>query len=189
MRYVRALSAEEREELERLHRVGATHRERSRAQAVLLSARGYGREVIADIVCASADTVSTWLERFESGGALGLCDLPKSGRPPKLDAQATLVVAADGATSTSATKAVFACRRWCPAYGKSAGTPSPCPPNATAPATTCWASSRRAAPKSPRCMCVCIRRTSPVPTSSKPSKRNFCRDCAAATAPPRGAGG
>ena len=104
MRYVRALSAAEREELERLHRVGTTHRQRSRAQAVLLSARGYGREVIADIVCASVDTVSTWLKRFESGGAPGLCDLPKSGRPPKLDAQALLVVATALESPTPALK-------------------------------------------------------------------------------------
>ena len=88
MRYVRALSSLEESALERLHREGISHRERQRAQAVLLSSRNYGREVISDISGVSRDTMSLWLDRFERDGVDGLRDAPKSGRPSKMTAEA-----------------------------------------------------------------------------------------------------
>ena len=88
MKYVREVGTLEVEELERLHRESVSHRERQRAQAVLLSRRGYSREVIADICGVQRDTVSAWLDRFARHGLEGLRDAPKSGRPSRLSAEA-----------------------------------------------------------------------------------------------------
>jgi transposase len=50
---------------------------------VLLSARGYTVEQIAEIFGVGEDVVRTWLHRYEQGGPLGLDDRPRPGRPPK----------------------------------------------------------------------------------------------------------
>jgi transposase len=93
VKFVRLLSDTEVAGLERIHRESPHHRERQRAHAILLSSRGYCREVIADICGASRDTVSLWLERFEHQGMEGLRDVPKPGRPPKLTRQAQEMIA------------------------------------------------------------------------------------------------
>jgi transposase len=49
---------------------------------VLLSARGYTVEQIAEIFGVGEDVVRTWLHRYEQGGPLGLDDRPRPGRPP-----------------------------------------------------------------------------------------------------------
>ena len=59
-----------------------------RAQAILLSSRGYSREVIADICGVQRDTVSDWLNRFARYRLAGLRDAPKSGRPSHLSTEA-----------------------------------------------------------------------------------------------------
>ena len=61
----------DREELERLYRVGGTHRLRQRAQAILLSSRGYRVEALAALFeldpelrssgCALGKLASTWV--------------------------------------------------------------------------------------------------------------------------------
>lgn len=70
--------------MERLHREGATHRERVRAQAVLLSSRGMSLKMLSTIFEVDRDTVSGWLDRFLEGGVAHLRDAPKPGRPSKL---------------------------------------------------------------------------------------------------------
>ena len=86
------MSDSERSALEVVYRQGATHRERQRAQAILLSARGYGLDQLADILGADRDTVSRWLDRWQREGFGGLSDAPRSGRPHKLDAVAEAAV-------------------------------------------------------------------------------------------------
>ena len=66
MRFVPALSEEEAAELRRLHREGSTHRLRQRAQAILLSARGWRVDVLADLCESDRDTVSRWLDHWEA---------------------------------------------------------------------------------------------------------------------------
>jgi transposase len=56
-----------------------------RAQMILLSARGFTVPAIADIQSTSDVTVYKWLDRFQKDGPAGLYDLPRSGRPPKVD--------------------------------------------------------------------------------------------------------
>jgi hypothetical protein len=82
-------SGKEREELVKLYRSGTTHRLRERAQAILLSERGYRVEALADLFEVNRDTVSFWLERWISRGSeetmeAALSDAFKCGRPCKL---------------------------------------------------------------------------------------------------------
>ena len=87
MIFVRPLQEAERRELKQLARreVG---RVRERIRMVLLSSRGYTVPQIAAIFECEEATVRTWLERFESGGVVGLRDHPRGGRPRKADAVA-----------------------------------------------------------------------------------------------------
>lgn len=89
------LSDEQRRMLERVRR-RAVGRVSQRAHMVLLSARGYTVEQIAEIFGVGGDVVRQWLHRYEREGPLGLDDRPRPGRPPKerlarhiVDAQAS----------------------------------------------------------------------------------------------------
>jgi transposase len=86
-RTVRSPSQEERHELRRMTReeIG---RVALRAQMVLLSARSFTAQEIAEIQGASDVTVYKWLDRFDEGGPEGLYDQEREGRPPKLDEDA-----------------------------------------------------------------------------------------------------
>ncbi len=64
MRFVK-LTQEQQEQLERLYRESDNHRERQRAQALLLSNRGYRMEQLADLFSADRDTVSNWFGSWE----------------------------------------------------------------------------------------------------------------------------
>jgi transposase len=89
------LTDEQQQTLERVRR-RAVGRVSQRAHMVLLSARGYTVEQIAEIFGLGEDVVRTWLHRYEREGPLGLDDRPRPGRPPKdrparqiVDAQAS----------------------------------------------------------------------------------------------------
>lgn len=75
-----------------LHKSGKSHRERQRAQAVLLSARGMSLDQLAFVFECDRDTVSSWLDDWQSGGAAALADIARSGRPPSLDSAAQNMV-------------------------------------------------------------------------------------------------
>jgi transposase len=78
---IEPLSEEQRQVLERVRR-RAVGRVSQRAHMVLLSARGYTVEQIAEIFGVGEDVVRNWLHRYERGGPLGLDDRPRPGRPP-----------------------------------------------------------------------------------------------------------
>ena len=61
-----------------------SYRTRTRAHAVLLSARNYSINQIADIFAVDRETVTSWLARWEESETDGLDDEPKSGRPATL---------------------------------------------------------------------------------------------------------
>jgi transposase len=89
MKKVAELAPQEREALERVYREGASHRQRQRAQALMLSSRGFCIEALAEIFGIDRDTISAWLERWRNRQAdesidSVLSDAPKSGRPSKL---------------------------------------------------------------------------------------------------------
>src|SRR6187200_3423104 len=89
------LSDEQRQALEQVRR-RAVGRVSQRAHMVLLSARDYTVEQIAEIFGVGEDVVRKWLHRYQREGRLGLDDRPRPGRPPKerlarhiVDAQAS----------------------------------------------------------------------------------------------------
>lgn len=84
MRFVRDPSEAEKEELERMtqQEVG---RVAMRAHMILLSAEGYTVPEIVEIHDTTNVTVYKWFDRFDAQGPEGLYDLPRSGRPPKVD--------------------------------------------------------------------------------------------------------
>lgn len=86
MKFVSALTMSEQERLESLMKSNPTHRVRQRAHAILLSARGYSIESLADIFSTHRNTISEWLDAWASESFEGLADAPKPGRPRKLSA-------------------------------------------------------------------------------------------------------
>lgn len=75
------LTDDQRQALERVRR-RAVGRVSQRAHMVLLNARGYTVEQIAEIFGVGEDVVRKWLHRYEREGPLGLDDRPRPGRPP-----------------------------------------------------------------------------------------------------------
>ena len=76
------LTIEERGELERRLRAQTTaHRDRQRAQVVLLAADGVAGRRIAAMVGLSQQSVCKWRIQFCDRGLDGLDDAPRSGRP------------------------------------------------------------------------------------------------------------
>jgi transposase len=83
MKFVRLDEAQEAS-LRELHKNGLSHRERQRAQAILLSARGMSIDQLSFVFECGRDTISGWLDAWHAGGVAALTDAPKSGRPLKL---------------------------------------------------------------------------------------------------------
>ena len=92
MKYVSTLSDEQRTALLRVRKCSGCHRERERAHAVLLSAKGYSLGQLADIFESDRDTISGWLDDWQAKGIEGLPDAPKPGRPSKLDDNARQLI-------------------------------------------------------------------------------------------------
>lgn len=83
-KFVKPLTAAQREQLQAIMKSAAPQRTRMRAHAVLLSERRYSLDQIADIYQVDRDRVSQWLEWWEAEHLDGLDDDPRSGRPPEL---------------------------------------------------------------------------------------------------------
>jgi transposase len=82
------LSEEQRRELERLVRAPGTPQKCvRRARVVLLAARGEDNAAIAEQLGTSRVTVGLWRQRFLDFGLVGLAEVPRPGRPSKLDPQ------------------------------------------------------------------------------------------------------
>src|SRR5215210_526955 len=83
-RFIKSLSQEQQRSLNHTMRNHPSHRTRMRAHAILLSARRYSINQLADIFAVDRESVTAWLVRWEESGTKGLDDDPKSGRPPSL---------------------------------------------------------------------------------------------------------
>lgn len=57
----------------------------ARRWMIVLSARGFTAQQIAEIQGVADVTVYKWLDRFDEGGPEGLYDREREGRPPKID--------------------------------------------------------------------------------------------------------
>ena len=85
MKFIPALTEADQVALETLHHKAKTHRQRQRAHAVLLSAKGFTLEQLADIFSVDRDTVCGWLNLWQERRLDGLADAPKPGRFRKID--------------------------------------------------------------------------------------------------------
>ena len=90
MRFIE-LTSQEHEHLTLLYKTSQDHRERQRAQALLLSARRYSICELAALFDLDRDTISRWMNRWQawladSQKAPVLCDQRRSGRPAVLSA-------------------------------------------------------------------------------------------------------
>ena len=97
------LSQAERAELREAHKSARTHRERQRAHAVLLSAKGYCLNQLSNIFECDRDTISRWIDDWQTHGVAGLSDATKPGRPGKLNGEAVNFPRWNGQGDTSQT--------------------------------------------------------------------------------------
>lgn len=81
MKFAQPIPEEVRITLQEMHMNHPTFRCRQRAQAILLSARGFSIAELWSILEVRRDAISGWIDRWESEGLLGLYDRPRIGRP------------------------------------------------------------------------------------------------------------
>ena len=87
MKYVAPLRDDEIKTLHDMHRYHPSRRARMRAHSLLLSHQGYSIPHIAQVYQVDRRSVSTWLDRWQTMGLVGLSDKPGSGRRPLLNAE------------------------------------------------------------------------------------------------------
>ena len=87
MKFVVPLTETEHAQLTRLYQNATSHRVRQRAHAILLSAQGQTLNQLALTFAVDRDTLSEWLDRWQTRRWNGLADAPKSGRPAKIGAE------------------------------------------------------------------------------------------------------
>lgn len=86
-KFVKPLSEAQQLRLKEIHKNDPSARTRMRAHAILLSARGYSIDQIANIYEQDRDRVSLWLDWWGDYEYEGLADDPRSGRPAILAAE------------------------------------------------------------------------------------------------------
>jgi transposase len=88
MRYVE-LTTQQTGQLTELYKASSSHRERQRAQALLLSSRGFTIPALSDLFEVDRDTITRWFDRWqewlETRATLCLQDQLRPGRPAELD--------------------------------------------------------------------------------------------------------
>lgn len=81
MKFAQPIPEAVRITLEEMYMNHPTFRCRQRAQAILLSVRGFTIEALWSILDVRRDAISGWIDRWEEKGLLGLYDRPRAGRP------------------------------------------------------------------------------------------------------------
>lgn len=81
-KFVKELSESQVARLREIYKTDPHWRTRQRAQAILLSARGYSLNQLADLFEIDRDRISQWLDWWDESEFDGLADDPRSGRPP-----------------------------------------------------------------------------------------------------------
>lgn len=87
MRFVSPLTDSDLQALTEAYQRGEKPALRRRAHAIVLSHKGYTINQISDILLATRETVSLWLDAWEADGLAGLRDKPRTGRRPIYDTQ------------------------------------------------------------------------------------------------------
>ena len=80
MRYIKELTEKEKASLKKIMKEDTSHRTRQRAHAVILSNKKYSIDRLSEIFEVDRDTISLWLDWWESGGLKSLHDKAKPGR-------------------------------------------------------------------------------------------------------------
>lgn len=83
-RFIASLTKEQEQQLKDIRDTGRKKRIRHRAHAILLSHGGKAIREIAEIFQVDRNTITNWLDRWDTEGIDGLADRPRSGAPPKL---------------------------------------------------------------------------------------------------------
>ena len=81
MKFAQPIPEEIRVTLQEMYMNHPTFRCRQRAQAILLSTRGFTLAELWSILDVRRDAISEWLDRWEYEGLRGLYDRPRSGCP------------------------------------------------------------------------------------------------------------
>jgi len=84
VKFVSPLTDEQFVELKSIMKNSTKPRVRQRAHGILLSSEGFPIDEIARICRVDRDTVSRWIDNWESFGVSGLNDKPRPGGPPIL---------------------------------------------------------------------------------------------------------
>ena len=87
MKFVKPLAQDDINQLKELIKTSTTFRIRQRAHTILLSAKRYKIDTLADIFDVDRDTISQWIKNWECAGIGGLSDQAKPGRPSKMSSQ------------------------------------------------------------------------------------------------------
>ena len=77
---------EEKKRLRVFIRGGSNAQARERAQAIFWSMEGRSRNELAALFRVKADTISSWMARYDPSDFSKLSDSPRPGRPPVLSA-------------------------------------------------------------------------------------------------------
>ena len=80
-KFVKPRTEMQAQRLREIHKNDPAHRTRMRAQAILLSARGYSLDQLADLYQQDRDRGTIWLDWWDESEDEGLADDPRSGRP------------------------------------------------------------------------------------------------------------
>jgi transposase len=86
MKYITPLNEAEIQTLHEMHRSHPSRRARMRAHSLLLSHQGVSIPRIAQIYQVDRRSVSSWIDRWQTPGLVGLYDQPGAGRRPTLSA-------------------------------------------------------------------------------------------------------
>jgi len=84
-KFVSVLKSDQTNQLKHLMIADSSRRVRMRAHTILLSSQGTTVDEIAQIYQVHRNSVSSWIDKWESSGTEGLYDQPRSGSPPKLN--------------------------------------------------------------------------------------------------------
>lgn len=85
MRFVASLDPKIQTQLRDLMKTHPVFQVRQRAHAILLSAKGYKINRLADIFDVDRDTITNWLNRWDEGGLRALENKPRPGRPSEIN--------------------------------------------------------------------------------------------------------
>ena len=84
MRYVNKITDEDRLVLEQMKRHNHNYMMRTRAHAILLSDEGMDVQSLAQVFDVCRQTISKWINVWETEGVDALMDKPRSGRPSRM---------------------------------------------------------------------------------------------------------